>query len=142
VAQTRRASGGSGVTASQHKSGGGRSVSRERRTSRVSSDGAGTSSGGLSAAVNAVGQAGKTVTRSVAFPVASAMAGAAAGLALAQRQRNRRRKVLGVPIPGTGDSGVDGLAKNICEAGKQFARLADEVSTGRRKAEEIGKALS
>jgi hypothetical protein len=89
-----------------------------------------------------VGQAGKSVTKSAAFPVASAMAGAAAALALAQRQSKRRKKVLGVSIPGTGSGGVDGLAKNIGEAGKQLARLADEVRTGRKKAEEIGKALS
>jgi hypothetical protein len=114
-------------------------VAQTRRPPRGSG---GADSPRKSAAVRALGDAGKTVTRSVAFPVASAMAGAAAGMALAKRQRGRRRTVLGVPIPGTGASGVDGLAKNIGEAGRQVARLADEVSTGRRKAEEIGKALS
>jgi hypothetical protein len=69
------------------------------------------------------------------------MAGAAAGMALAQRGR-RRKKVLGVRIPGTGSGGVDDLAKSVGQASKQLARLADEVNTGRKKAEEIGKALS
>jgi hypothetical protein len=69
------------------------------------------------------------------------MAGAAAGMALAQRGR-RRKKVLGVGIPGTGSGGMDDLAKSVGQAGKQLARLADEVNTGRKKAEEIGKALS
>jgi hypothetical protein len=95
----------------------------------------------MAAAANAVGEAGKSVTRSVAFPVATAMAGAAAALALAQRKAGRRKKVLGVEIPGTG-GGNDGLARNVGEAAKQLARLADEVRTGRKKAEEIGKALS
>jgi hypothetical protein len=63
-------------------------------------------------------------------------------MALSQRQAKRRKRVLGVPVPGTGAHGVDGLAKNIGAAGKQLARLADEVRTGRQKAEEIGKALS
>src|SRR5207253_4699348 len=109
----------------------------------ASSNGAGTSrGGGLSAAATAIGDAGKSVTKSAVFPVASAMAGAAAALALAQRRGNRRKKVLGISIPGTGTGGVDALAKNIGEAGKQLARLADEVSTGRKKAQEVGRALS
>ena len=69
------------------------------------------------------------------------MAGAAAGMAFAQRGK-RRKKVLGVSIPGTGSGAVGDLAKSVGEAGKQLARLADEVSSGRKKAEEIGKALS
>jgi len=96
----------------------------------------------LTAAASAIGDAGKSVTKSAVFPVASAMAGAAAALALAQRRGSRRKKVLGISIPGTGTGGVDALAKNLGEAGKQLARLADEVRTGRKKAEEIGKALS
>jgi hypothetical protein len=111
------------------------------QSQRASSNGADTSPNGVSAAANAIGEAGKSVTRSAAFPVATAMAGAAAALALAQRKTRRRKKVLGVEIPGTG-SGADGLARNMGEAAKQLARLADEVRTGRKKAEEIGKALS
>ena len=88
----------------------------------------------------AAGEAGKSVTRSAVFPLATAMAGAAAALAMAQR-KNHRKKVFGVSIPGTG-SGNDGLARNVGEAAKQLARLADEVRTGRKKAEEIGRALS
>jgi len=90
--------------------------------------------------MGAVGSAGKLVVKSVAFPVASAMAGAAAGMALRQRQAKRRKKVLGVSIPGTG-GGSDGLARNVGDAARQLARLADEVRTGRQKAEEIGRAL-
>jgi hypothetical protein len=68
------------------------------------------------------------------------MAGAAAGMALAQRGK-RRKKVLGVPIPGTAN-GLSGLASEVRKAGKQFGKLASEVKTTRKKAEEIGKALS
>jgi 1-aminocyclopropane-1-carboxylate deaminase/D-cysteine desulfhydrase-like pyridoxal-dependent ACC family enzyme len=90
--------------------------------------------------IGAVGSAGRTVVKSVAFPVASAMAGAAAGMALKQRQTKRRKKVLGISIPGSGGNS-NGLASNVGEAAKQLARLADEVRTGRQKAEEIGRAL-
>jgi hypothetical protein len=99
------------------------------------------SNGANNGVMAAAGEAGKSVTRSAAFPVATAMAGAAAALAMAQRKANRRKKVLGVSIPGTGSS-ADGLARNVGEAAKQLARLADEVRTGRKKAEEIGRALS
>jgi hypothetical protein len=78
--------------------------------------------------------------KSVAYPLASAMAGAAAAMALKDRQANHRKKVLGVSIPGTG-GGSDRLAKNVGEAARQLARLADEVRIGRQKAEEIGRAL-
>jgi hypothetical protein len=139
--RSRRSTGGSSGSASGGQS---RSAAaRQRGTSRsASSNGSDTSGGGLSAAASAIGDAGKSVTKSAVFPVASAMAGAAAALALAQRRGNRRKKVLGISIPGTGTGGVDALAKNVGEAGKQLARLADEVSTGRKKAEEVGKALS
>jgi hypothetical protein len=142
VAQAKNASSGS------RRSGGGssgaaRARSNQRSTSRTaSSNGSDRSPGGLRAAASAVGEAGRSVTKSAVFPVASAMGGAAAALALAQRRDKRRKKVLGISIPGTGGSSVDGLAKNVGEAGKQLARLADEVRTGRKKAEEIGKALS
>jgi hypothetical protein len=58
------------------------------------------------------------------------------------------KRVLGVPIPGTG-SGIDGLAKQVGKAGKQFKKtskqlgeLTDEVRSARKKAEEVGKAIS
>jgi hypothetical protein len=101
-----------------------------------------TNSASSNGVVGALDRARKAVAGNPALPVASAMAGAAAALALRERRANRRKRVLGVPIPGTGSSGADELARSIGEAGKQLARLADEVRTGRKKAEEIGKALS
>jgi hypothetical protein len=53
-----------------------------------------------------------------------------------------------VKIPGTG-SGLNDVAKEVKKAGKQFkkaskqvADLTDEVRTARRKAEDVGKAIS
>jgi hypothetical protein len=84
---------------------------------------------------------GSAMARAV-VPLATAAAGTVAGVLLGRRTRGRPRKVLGVSIPGTGGGGVDALAKSIGEAGKQLGKLADEVRTGREKAEQIGKALS
>jgi hypothetical protein len=76
----------------------------------------------------------------MAVPMASAAAGIIGGVVLERRHR-RPHKVLGVPIPGTA-SGMDGMAKQVKKAGKQFGKLASEVQTTRKKAEKIGKALS
>jgi hypothetical protein len=56
--------------------------------------------------------------------------------------------VFGVPVPGTG-RGLDGVAKQVKKAGKQVGRtskqiaeLTDEVRAARKKAEDVGKAIS
>jgi hypothetical protein len=49
--------------------------------------------------------------------------------------------VLGVTLPGQG-KGLDHVAKNVGEAGRQLGKLAQEVREARRKAEEVGKPLS
>jgi hypothetical protein len=84
-------------------------------------------------------EAGKS-TPVFALPVASAAAGLIGGVML-ERGLKRRRKVLGISLPRSRD-GLVGLTKQIGEAGKQFGRLASEVRTTRKKAEEIGKAIS
>jgi hypothetical protein len=80
--------------------------------------------------------------------VATAAAGLVGGVVLGTRLRRRPKKVLGVKVPGTG-AGLDGVAKQVKKAGKEFrktskqvAELTDEVRTARRKAEEVGKAIS
>jgi hypothetical protein len=80
------------------------------------------------------------VAKSAAIPVATAVAGAAAGVVMGRRNR-KPRKVLGIPIPGTRD-GLGGLTKEVRKAGKQFGNLANEVQTTRKKAEDVGKAIS
>src|SRR5438270_3059699 len=81
---------------------------------------------------------------SLVVPMATGAIGGAAGLVggalFARRARSQRRRVLGIPMPGTG--GVDGLAKQVGEAAKQFGRLAGEVHEARERAEKVGKALS
>jgi hypothetical protein len=79
--------------------------------------------------------------KNAVVPVASAAVGIVGGVVLERRHRRRPRKVLGVPIPGT-RSGLDGVAKEIQKAGKQLGNLAVEVQTTRKKAEEVGKAIS
>jgi hypothetical protein len=128
-------------------------ASSSRSRSSGSSGARRTSSGGSSSAQRSSGASsngssgsaednGRSIVKDAIVPVSSVVLGAAAGIVLGQLQSKKRKKVLGVPIPGTGKkNGADGLAKSIGEAGKQIARLADEVNTSRRKAEEIGKAL-
>jgi hypothetical protein len=82
--------------------------------------------------------------KNATVPMASAAVGAVAGIVggvVLGRRHRRPRKVLGIAIPGTGN-GLDGVAKEIRKAGKQFANLAGEVHTTRKKAEDVGKALS
>jgi hypothetical protein len=86
-----------------------------------------------------VGGAARTAMKAAA-PLATAVLGAAAGVVLGRNGRSRRRKVLGVTVPGQGD-GLQTLGKGMGEAGKQLGRLASEVRAAREKAEEIGKAL-
>jgi Sec-independent protein translocase protein TatA len=56
--------------------------------------------------------------------------------------------VLGIPVPGTG-GGINGLAKQVGKAGKEFKKaskqvgqLTDEVRAAREKAEQVGKVIS
>lgn len=104
----------------------------------------------LNGAAGTIGDAAQTVghaVKSVAIPVGTAVVGAAAGVVggvvLGRTKMTRKRKVLGIPMPGSPSrDGVEYLAKNVGEAGKQFNKLADEVCAARKKAESVGKALS
>jgi Na+/glutamate symporter len=100
---------------------------------------------GASGVASSVGEADKTAAKFVALPMASAAAGAAAGIVggvVLERYgiKRPRKKVLGIPMPGR-RNGLDGLTKQVGEAGKQFGKLASEVRTTREKAGEVGKAL-
>jgi len=126
-------------SAARRSSGG----SRSRRSSNGAVQTATKGAGGVA---HSVGEAGKTVTKFVALPAASAAVSAAAGIVggivLGRYGIKRpRKKVLGIPMPGS-RNGLDNLAKQVGEAGKQFGKLATEVRTTREKAGEIGKALS
>jgi hypothetical protein len=67
---------------------------------------------------------------------------------LGSKLARKPKRVLGVKVPGTG-GGIDGFAKQVGKAGKQFKKankqlgqLTNEVRTTREKAEQIGKVIS
>ena len=72
---------------------------------------------------------------------AGTLAGLVGGVVLGGRLARKPKRVLGVKVPGTG-TGVDGLAKQIGKAGRQFGELAGEVRAARQKAEQVGKVIS
>jgi hypothetical protein len=80
--------------------------------------------------------------------VATAAAGLVGGVVLGTRLGGKPKKVLGMKIPGTG-KGLDGVAgqvkktgKHVKKASKQVADLTDAVRAARKKAEDVGKAIS
>ena len=80
--------------------------------------------------------------------VATAAAGLVGGVVLGTRLGGKPKRILGVKVPGTG-GGLDGVAKQVKKAGKQLgktskqvAELTDEVRAARKKAEDVGKAIS
>jgi hypothetical protein len=80
--------------------------------------------------------------------LATGAAGLIGGAVIATRLGKKPKKVLGIPVPGTG-GGIDGLAKQVGKAGKQFKKangqlseLTTEVRSAREKAEQIGKVIS
>jgi hypothetical protein len=83
----------------------------------------------------------RTTVKDALVPVASAAVGAAAAIVVGRRA-GRPRKVLGIPVPGTGRDGLGMLAKEVRKTGEQFGNLASEVKTARQKAEKVGKAVS
>jgi hypothetical protein len=77
------------------------------------------------------------------------VAGLIGGVVLGSKLGHKPKKVLGMKVPGTGGNGIDGLAKQVGKAGKQFKKaskqfgeLTDEVRTAREKAEQVGKVIS
>jgi hypothetical protein len=80
--------------------------------------------------------------------VATAAAGLVGGVVLGTRLGGKPKRILGVKVPGTG-GGLDGVAKQVKKAGKQLgktskqvAELTDEVRAAKKKAEDVGKAIS
>jgi hypothetical protein len=69
----------------------------------------------------------------------AAAAGVVGGAVLGTRLASKPKKVLGVPVPGTGRNG---LAKQVGKAAKQLGELTEEVRAARKKAEDVGKAIS
>jgi hypothetical protein len=95
---------------------------------------------------------GNTRKQAASKPVIAGLATGAVGLiggaVLGTRLGRKPKKVLGIPVPGTG-RGIDGLAKQVGKAGKQLKKtgkqvgeLTNEVRAAREKAEEVGKVIS
>jgi hypothetical protein len=85
----------------------------------------------------------KTAFDKAAVPLASATVGVAGGIVLGRTALQRHRKALGVPVPTPGRKmDFRGLGQQVGEAGRQFAKLAQEVHAVREKAEQIGRAIS
>jgi len=103
---------------------------------------------GVGTAVSDVGEKIKkpvAKAKGPALTVAATAAGLVVGDVLGARASAKPKKVLGIPIPGTGNSltkQVGKAGKQAGKAGKQFAELAQEVREARRKAEEVGKAIT
>ena len=132
----------SGGTASRTRSSASRTRSQASQRGTEQANGAGEA---VKEKAGKVADAGQSAAKSVLVPVATATIGAAAGvvggIVLGRTKLTRKRKVLGVPVPGTG-KGLDGFARQVGEAGKQLGNLATEVREAREKAEQVGKALS
>lgn len=127
------ASGGSAAT---------KGASKSRPKPASSSRAAGASRRTRQTAANANGQGVPDAVTRVAVPVVTAALGVAGGALLGRQALQRRRKVLGVPVPNAPKVDLAGVAQQVGEAGRQFARLAGEVRAVRDKAEQIGRALS
>ena len=91
------------------------------------------------------GGARETVAH-VVFPAITGAIGVAGGVLLGRNAVQQKKKVFGVPVPGSGGGGVkvdfSDLSKNIGEAGRQFGKLASEIKTAREKAEKVTRAIS
>jgi hypothetical protein len=96
----------------------------------------------VSEGAQSAGQAVGTVASTAKVPAVAggaALAGLAGGMALAARRG--RRRVLGVPVPGTRaplvkvKAGRNSSAKQLLKAGGQMAELANEVRMARQQLE-------
>jgi RNA polymerase primary sigma factor len=115
-----------------------------RKTSSPSPAASSSNHGGLSATVKHAASKAK----GPAVAIGAAAAGVAGGLALKSRQR--RKTVLGVPVPralgkGMPDLDPKAIAKSVGQASKQFAKTTKNVSKDLERAgdqaERIGKIL-
>ena len=97
-----------------------------------------------SGVVSAIGTAGEKL-KGPAVAGAVGAAGLLGGAVLGARAAGKPKKVMGVPIPGTGrglSKQVGKTRKQVGKAGKQVGQLAVEVRAARKKAEEVGKAIT
>lgn len=126
----------------------GRTKTSSKSASRNAKAGAERGQGAVASAADGVSSAAGDVGDKLKAPLAKAKgpaltgiataAGLAGGALLGAKYASRPKKVLGVPIPGTGN----GLAKQLGKAAQQLGELAKEVRAAREKAEQVGKAIT
>jgi hypothetical protein len=131
-------SNGSGAAKRKSASASKSNASAQRSSSASSRNRTSSSGGGGGDAQKRNGGGSKAA---VVASLATGAAGLIGGAVLGSRLGNKPKKVLGIPVPGTG-GGINGLAKQVGKAGKQLGQLTDEVRAAREKAEEVGKAIS
>jgi hypothetical protein len=105
--------------------------------------------GGVGSTISDVGEKLKVPAEKLKGPAIAGVATAAGlvgGAVLGTRLASKPKRVLGVPVPGTGRNNlakqVGKAAKQMGKAGKQVGELTEEVRSARKKAEEVGKAIS
>ena len=76
------------------------------------------------------------------MPLVTAALGAAGGVVLSRSRAQRNRTVGPIPIPQKKKK-IDwrGMSQQVGEAGRQLAKLAQEVQAMREKAEQVGRAI-
>src|SRR5688500_5783932 len=147
-AKTRSSkSGSSGASKPRSSTSKSRSAGKPRSTSRPASAASSrkrsspTSSNGGSGGSNGQRRNGNGSVKTTALAAVGTAAGLVGGAVLGSRIARRPKRVLGLPVPGTG-GGLNGLTKEVRKAGKQLGQLAEEVRTVRKKAEKVGDAVS
>jgi hypothetical protein len=141
MAQAKARSSSKGKSSSQ-----GQRKSTSARSSRGSSASSKTKARSTRAKSNR--SKGRSNGAATALAGLGTVVGLVGGVVLGSKFARKPKRVLGVKVPGTG-AGVDGLAKQIGKAGKEFTRasrqlgqLTDEVRSAKQKAEQVGKAIS
>ena len=142
TASSTRSARSNGSTAAKRASSSARTSANSR--AQASKRPAKTAEQGTNGGGQGAGNSGPSVLKSGVLPAVSAAAAAAAGvvggIVLERSRGGSRRKVLGIPVPGTRpDMGT--LVKAVAKTGKEFGKLAREVKTTRQKAEKAAKAL-
>jgi hypothetical protein len=161
-ASSRSSNGGSAqkrAKPSSSRSKASKSRAKSNNGSRAASSAKGTAAqqdrGAVGTVASEIGDAVKQPFAKVKGPALTGVATAAGligGAVLGARVAGKPKKVLGVPVPGTGNGlgrqvgkaakRVGKAGKQAGKAGKQLGEFTDEIRTARRKAEELGKAVN
>jgi hypothetical protein len=141
-------SGSSRSSGSRSRSSSSRNGSSRTAASRSRSASSSSRQRQQSAASGNGGSGGGSKTATTILAGAGTVAGLVGGVVLGSKYARKPKRVLGVKVPGTG-GGLDGLAKQVGKAGKQFKKangqlseLTAEVRSAREKAEQVGKVIS